>query len=436
MDNFKTLYRERALDDRDLKLAQNMFRRIIDVDFNDNRNYDMLYMAICGSVSEVMELYSSEELKLSLNSLEETKKNLIERRFGLVEGEFPKDVKTLASEVGITESAYRARVEKVLNQLRNSYKVNKIKIKFEEVIKDIITNEEYKLLTKEEKKVCSELLDNIYSSDIIYTNSSYKVLQEDERGDSILKGLKIMRNRFQIINEREEERKNTLLQNIDIPVSAYNYFQNIKIETIADLKKLTPKDELFLVKELGKDEYLQLFLEIKKYHDNTDEYIKWIESNTQEALEKALEEEIREEEKRISEEQYPDFSNINIDELDLSTRSYGALRRAGIKNLEQLSELTIEEFENIRNFGRKSIQEVIEKVKKYGIEIKDKRELVDKEESLPNAPSSVEDEFVKNVMELAMNKVEARTQAEKAAELERLARDYIEKLKNDLRSLD
>lgn len=68
-----------------------------------------------------------------------------------------------------------------------------------------------------------------------------------------------------------------------------------------------------------------------------------------------------------------DYSNMKselIAEMELSVRSYNCLRRGGIKKIEDLEGLTCEDLMKIRNLGRKSMMEIIEKAAEYGIEIK------------------------------------------------------------------
>ena len=63
--------------------------------------------------------------------------------------------------------------------------------------------------------------------------------------------------------------------------------------------------------------------------------------------------------------------DIDIDDMDLSVRSYNCLARAGIRKLSDLDGKSIQDLMKIRNLGRKCIKEISDKVKKYGIEIRD-----------------------------------------------------------------
>ncbi len=60
---------------------------------------------------------------------------------------------------------------------------------------------------------------------------------------------------------------------------------------------------------------------------------------------------------------------ITIDELELSVRSYNCLKRAGINTVEELTNKTPEEMMKVRNLGRKSLEEVLEKLKELGLSL-------------------------------------------------------------------
>lgn len=63
--------------------------------------------------------------------------------------------------------------------------------------------------------------------------------------------------------------------------------------------------------------------------------------------------------------------DISIDELGLSIRSRNCLERAGINTVREISALETEDLMKIRNLGRKSIEELIEKTRKYSGEYPD-----------------------------------------------------------------
>lgn len=61
---------------------------------------------------------------------------------------------------------------------------------------------------------------------------------------------------------------------------------------------------------------------------------------------------------------------MNIDELELSVRSYNCLKRAGINTVEELCDKTPEDMMKVRNLGRKSLEEVLAKLKDLGLSLK------------------------------------------------------------------
>ena len=60
---------------------------------------------------------------------------------------------------------------------------------------------------------------------------------------------------------------------------------------------------------------------------------------------------------------------MSIDELELSVRSYNCLKRAGINTVEELCNKTSEDMMKVRNLGRKSLEEVLAKLKELGLQL-------------------------------------------------------------------
>ncbi len=61
--------------------------------------------------------------------------------------------------------------------------------------------------------------------------------------------------------------------------------------------------------------------------------------------------------------------SMSIDELELSVRSYNCLKRAGINTVEELCSKTPEEMMKVRNLGKKSLDEVLEKLDELGLKL-------------------------------------------------------------------
>lgn len=58
-----------------------------------------------------------------------------------------------------------------------------------------------------------------------------------------------------------------------------------------------------------------------------------------------------------------------IEEMDLSVRSYNCLKRADIHTVEDLTKKTEDDMLKVRNLGRKSLDEVIQKLESYGLSL-------------------------------------------------------------------
>ena len=65
---------------------------------------------------------------------------------------------------------------------------------------------------------------------------------------------------------------------------------------------------------------------------------------------------------------------MTIEELDMSVRSFNCLKRAGIDTVEDLISRTEEDMIKVRNLGKKSLEEVIQKLHSLGLELKKEEE--------------------------------------------------------------
>jgi len=65
---------------------------------------------------------------------------------------------------------------------------------------------------------------------------------------------------------------------------------------------------------------------------------------------------------------------MTIEELDLSVRSYNCLKRAGINSVEELTRKTEEDMMKVRNLGRKSLEEVKQKLESLGLSLRQPEE--------------------------------------------------------------
>lgn len=74
------------------------------------------------------------------------------------------------------------------------------------------------------------------------------------------------------------------------------------------------------------------------------------------------------------EDQKEKVLEMTVEELDLSVRSFNCLKRAGINSVEELTNKTESEMMKVRNLGKKSLQEVTEKLDELGLSLKAEEE--------------------------------------------------------------
>ena len=140
------------------------------------------------------------------------------------------------------------------------------------------------------------------------------------------------------------------------PVERVNMtVENTRVGQDTDYDKLTldvwtkgtlnPEEAVSLAAKVL-SEHLKLFIDL---------------TETAKAAEVMIEKEENEKEKVLE---------MNIDELELSVRSYNCLKRAGINTVEELCNRTSEDMMKVRNLGRKSLEEVLAKLKELGLSLK------------------------------------------------------------------
>ncbi|WP_027121100.1 DNA-directed RNA polymerase subunit alpha [Mycoplasma leonicaptivi] len=75
-------------------------------------------------------------------------------------------------------------------------------------------------------------------------------------------------------------------------------------------------------------------------------------------------------EEPVKEEVHYVEDDLDIAQLNLSVRSSNALRMSNIRKLSKICELTKEELEGVKNLGKKSVEEIIAKIKEHGKNLK------------------------------------------------------------------
>ena len=144
------------------------------------------------------------------------------------------------------------------------------------------------------------------------------------------------------------------IDSIYTPVKKVNFYvENTRVGQITDYDKLSielwtdgsllPHEALSLAAKVM-TEHLDLFIDLSEATRNTEIMVEKEESKKEKVLEMAIE------------------------ELDLSVRSYNCLKRAGIVNVEDLTNKTEDEMMKVRNLGRKSLEEVTNKLHSLGLD--------------------------------------------------------------------
>lgn len=162
-------------------------------------------------------------------------------------------------------------------------------------------------------------------------------------------------------NKKVNQALNVLpIDSIFTPVRKVNYtVETARVGQMMDFDKLTI--ELWTDGSLKPFEALSLAAKIMTGHLELFVDLSDVAKNTQIMIEK---EETKKE--RVLE--------MPIEELELSVRSYNCLKRAGIFTVEDLTNKTESHLMKVRNLGKKSLEEVINKVKSLGLTFKEEDE--------------------------------------------------------------
>ncbi|MDE5600279.1 MAG: DNA-directed RNA polymerase subunit alpha [Oscillospiraceae bacterium] len=201
----------------------------------------------------------------------------------------------------------------------------------------------------------------------IKCDSEVEILNKDMHIATLDKGAKL---NMQLILDRgrgyvsAERNKAIVPQEIGIipvdsiytPVMKVNYsVENTRVGQVTDYDKLTL--EVWTDGTISAKEAISLAAKVLNEHLNL-----FIDLSDEGYSEQIIVEKDNTRQERILE--------MTIEELDLSVRSFNCLKRAGINNVEDLTNKTEEDMMKVRNLGRKSLDEVIMKLKSLGYDLK------------------------------------------------------------------
>jgi DNA-directed RNA polymerase subunit alpha len=146
------------------------------------------------------------------------------------------------------------------------------------------------------------------------------------------------------------------VDSIYTPIERVNLkVENTRVGQVTDFDKLTldvytngtlGPDEAVSLAAKVLNEHLNLFIDLSENTKSIDVMVDKPDDTTGKALE------------------------MTIDELELSVRSYNCLKRAGINTVEELCNKSPEEMMKVRNLGKKSLDEVLAKLKELGLSLR------------------------------------------------------------------
>ena len=146
------------------------------------------------------------------------------------------------------------------------------------------------------------------------------------------------------------------VDSIFTPITKVNFtVENTRVGQITDFDKLTleiwtdgsiqPEEAASLAAKIL-TEHLMLFIHLTEHVQDVDILVEKDDKKKEKILE------------------------MNIEDLDLSVRSYNCLKRAGINTVEELVQRDEDEMMKVRNLGRKSLEEVQQKLAQLGLSLR------------------------------------------------------------------
>lgn len=162
-------------------------------------------------------------------------------------------------------------------------------------------------------------------------------------------------------NKSEDKPISTIpVDSIYTPVKRVNFnVENTRVGQITDYDKLTIEiwtngtirpDEAIGLSAKILIEHFKLFMTLTDHADNVEIMIEKEEDKKEKVLE------------------------MTIEELDLSVRSFNCLKRAGINTVQELTEKSMDDMMKVRNLGKKSLEEVEQKLEALGLGFKPSEE--------------------------------------------------------------
>lgn len=203
--------------------------------------------------------------------------------------------------------------------------------------------------------------DIIADADVEIENTDHHIatLNEDAK---LYMEINIEKGRGYVPAERNKKPNQPIgiipVDSIFSPIRRVNYnVENTRVGQVTDFDKLTLEvwtngtiraDEATSLAAKIMSEHLSLFVNLTAHLNDLEIMVEKEEDEKEKVLE------------------------MTIEELDLSVRSYNCLKRAGINTVQELIQKTEEDMMKVRNLGKKSLEEVNNKLAALNLSLKTK----------------------------------------------------------------
>lgn len=199
--------------------------------------------------------------------------------------------------------------------------------------------------------------------DVEIINNDLHIATLDDDGRLYME-LNVVRGRGYVPQSKNKDENMPIgtipVDSIFTPIKRVNFLvENTRVGQITDYDKLTLEvwtngtimpDEAISLSAKILIEHFKLFMTLTDHANNVEIMVEKEEDKKEKVLE------------------------MTIEELDLSVRSYNCLKRAGINTVQELTERTIDDMMKVRNLGKKSLEEVEQKLEALGLGLKQSEE--------------------------------------------------------------
>ena len=193
-----------------------------------------------------------------------------------------------------------------------------------------------------------------HGADVEILNPDLHIAYLDE-GAEVIMEITADSGRGYVPCDRNKQLMDLAVDSIYTPVLKVNYtVENTRVGQQTDLDKLVldvetdgtiPADEAASLAAKILNDHLKLFVDLSEEVGNQEIMVEKDEDGKEKVLE------------------------MTIEELDLSVRSFNCLKRAGINTVEDLIGKSEEDMMKVRNLGRKSLDEVVNKLASLGFSL-------------------------------------------------------------------